>query len=179
MVDGHEQAASVAEPTGGALVRDRELTAVVAHGLLSTCFVLSGSAFALRQFGVDLSESERGATLEMLAAHATLLDDGLRLVIQHCSDAFADAATAVVLAARAIPFLSSGELPEVLDGLAVHLEVVASGLQSLVRGLPVDVVLFLDAQQPAAGAGAGSRNPAQLSAPAAHDDAEDLTCTGD
>ena len=129
------------------MTAERTLSAILAHGLLNTASIISASARALRQTGDRLPAVDREDLTATLAAHAALLDDGLRGLLEHCSDAFGDAATVVALTARTITAVPAGELSMVLQGLIDGAEVVKAGLGSLVRGLPQDLVTALDSLQ--------------------------------
>ena len=123
---------------------ERDLAAVVAHGLLNTAAVISGSAHTLRFYGERLSSDDRMAMMTALSTHSALLDEGLRVLLEHCSDPFGDAATVVALTVHTIAEVSPRDLPFVLDGLIDRIQVLTTGLQALVRGLRPEVVALLE-----------------------------------
>lgn len=71
------------------------------------------------------------------------------MLLEHCSEPFADAATSVALVARTAGQVASEDLPVVLDGIIEGLQTLKIGLEALVRGLPHEVVVLLDALQSA------------------------------
>jgi hypothetical protein len=130
------------------LTSDRDLAAVVAHGLLNSLAALVASAATLLRLGARLKAEDEEELVEMIIAQSVVFIDGLHLLLQHCSDPFADAATTVALVPRAISRLSSDERHDVLEGLLAGSKVLEQGLHALVRGLPPDVVSLLDGLQP-------------------------------
>jgi hypothetical protein len=134
------------------VINERELAAVVAHGLLNTVTVVAGSARTLRQQGHRLTEDDRQELLAAIVGNAQVFCDALDAILSHCSDAFGDAATTMALAARTIRCVPIDDLPPVLDGISEHAKVLEAGLSAMVRGLPADVVAFLD----------GLRRPSEL-----------------
>ena len=129
------------------MANERDLAAVVAHGLLNTAAVLSGSAHTLRSYGERLSGDDRAALMKALSTHSALLDEGLKVLMEHCSDPFGDAATVVALTVHTIDSVPPLDLPFVLDGLIDRIQVLTAGLQALVRGLPPEVVALLESLQ--------------------------------
>ena len=126
---------------------DVELSAIVAHGLLNTLAVLSGSAATLRQFGARLSDEQRESMTAALVSHAELFTEGLDVLLRHCSDAFADAAWIVESIGRRFRAAMGDDRAVMLERLDVSATVLRNGLQALVRGLPPETVELLDSLQ--------------------------------
>jgi hypothetical protein len=130
-----------------AVTDDRDLSGVVAHGLLNTIAVISGSAHTLLQLGDRIPDGDREILVGTLAQSAELFGDGMQVLLRHCSDPFGDAATAITLLGRAIHSVPADELPQLLDGIVVRARTVRVGLEALVRGLPAEVLDLLDSLQ--------------------------------
>ena len=126
---------------------DFELSAIVAHGLLNTLAVLSGSAATLREFGPRLSDEQRASMTAALVSHAELFTEGLDVLLRHCSDAFADAAWIVESIGRRFRAAMADDQAVMLERLEVSTTVLRNGLQALVRGLPSETVELLDSLQ--------------------------------
>jgi hypothetical protein len=124
----------------------RALAAVVAHGLLSTAAVLAGAAHGLLH-PERLTAEVREELIETLTDHAATFDEGLRVLVRHCSDAFGDAATTIALTAGTVRQLPDEDLPSVLHGIVDGIKILRIGLEALIRGLPPDVVSLLDSLQ--------------------------------
>jgi hypothetical protein len=129
------------------VILDRELAAVIAHGLMNTVAAVSGSARTLRRYGHRLGEEDYEQLVASIVDNASVFVDGLDAILENCSDAFGDAATTMALAARTIRSVPEADLPAVLDGIVAHSSVLELGLGSMVRGLPRDVLRFLDGLQ--------------------------------
>jgi hypothetical protein len=129
------------------VISDREMAAVIAHGLMNTLAAVAGAARTIRRYGPRLTETDRDELLSTIVDHAAVFSDGLGAILRHCSDAFGDAATAMALAARTVRVLPEDELDHVLDGLIAHCSVLELGLSAMVRGLPSEVLDFLNELQ--------------------------------
>jgi hypothetical protein len=126
------------------VTNERQLAAVVAHGLINSLAVVSGAAHTVITYGDRLPPTDRDAMLCAIARGAEHFDAELRVILEDCSEPFGDAATAMALAGRAIHAVPADELPAVLEGIIDRGNVLRSGLEALVRGLPRDVVEVLD-----------------------------------
>ena len=126
---------------------DLELSAIVAHGLLNTLAVLSGSAATIREFGARLSDEQRESMTAALVSHAELFTEGLDVLLRHCSDANADAAWIVESIGRRLRAAMPDDQAVMLERLDVSTTVLRNGLQALVRGLPPETVELLDSLQ--------------------------------
>lgn len=123
---------------------DVEVAAVVAHGLVNSLAVLSGSLHTLHSFRDSLSPVELDLTHAAFNAQGHVLQSGLETIRVHMSQPFAQAATAVGLATRALRSVAEEDAEAVLAGLLRSVEVLRSGLLAATRGLSPDVVAFLD-----------------------------------
>jgi hypothetical protein len=126
------------------VANERELAAVVAHGLLNVLTVLADSAATLRAYGQRLGDEDHAEILDTMEDHAVLFADGLSILLQACSDAFGDAATRIALAGRGIRHVEPEDLIDVLDGIVEGAKTLRTGLEAQVRGLPKDIVRALD-----------------------------------
>lgn len=113
---------------------DRELEAVVAHGLLNSLAVISGSASTILQLGDALSAKDLEALTVAIDEQSTLFMDGLHVLIRSASDAFADAATAVALAAGVATQVDAADRALVLEALLRRSGLIRQALEGLVRG---------------------------------------------
>jgi hypothetical protein len=129
------------------VIHDRELAAVIAHGLLNTVAAVSGSARTLRRYGHRLGDDDYEVLLGSIVDNAGVFMDGLDAILENCSDAFGDAATTMALAARTIRSVPEADLPQVLDGLVAHTSVLELGLAAMVRGLSPELLEFLNGLQ--------------------------------
>lgn len=126
----------------------RELDAIVAHGLLNSLAVISGAASTILQYGDVMGEDD----LEVLAAaieeQSSVFTDGLQVLVRHASDTFADAATAITLAAGVAHQVGPDDRRLALDALVRRAGLVRQALDGLVRGLPPEVIALLDDARP-------------------------------
>src|SRR3954452_12247656 len=76
-----------------------ELEAIVAHGLLNSLAVLSGAAATLLAYGRQMEEEDVATLVTAIDAQSGVFTEGLKVLLEHSSVAFADAATAVSLGA--------------------------------------------------------------------------------
>lgn len=126
----------------------RELEAIVAHGLLNSLAIISGAAATILDHGAALGEDDVRVLTTAIDEQSTVFIDGLQVVIRHASDAFADAATAVALAAGVANHVAGGERELALDALVRRAGLLRQALDGLVRGLPDEVVALLDDSRP-------------------------------
>jgi len=138
---------------------DRQMDAVLAHGLLNSLAVLSGAAASILAIADGRGEESGLDDLLALIDHQSeVFVDGLQLLVRQASDAFADAATAVSLAAATA---SKGDMSTrrlCCETLVERSQLIGRTLQAVVRGLPNEVLELLgppstppglDAVQPA------------------------------
>ena len=124
--------------------RERELDAIVAHGLLNSLAVISGAASTILKHGPNLDEEDVHVLTTAIDEQSTVFTDGLQVLIRHASDAFADAATAVVLAAGVANHVPAPERAIALDALVRRAGLIRQALDGLVRGLPDEVLSLLN-----------------------------------
>ena len=124
-----------------------ELSAIVAHGLLNTLAVISGSAATMQQFGSSMTAEQHETMIAALVSHSELFTEGLDVLLRHCSDAFADAAWTVETIGWRYRSAAPDDRLVMLERLEKETAVLRSGLQSLVRGLPPETIDLLDSLQ--------------------------------
>lgn len=122
---------------------DRELAAVVAHGLLNTLAVLSSATGALMSYGDALLPTVAAGLVTTIVLQSKLIGDGLVIVLPHASESF-NVAAAGIAASGVLLAVPGGASAELLADLVADCATVRGGLGSLVRGLPDEVVEFLD-----------------------------------
>ncbi len=122
----------------------RELDAVVAHGLLNSLAVISGSAATMLEHGSALADEDVEMLTIAIDEQSEVFTDGLQLLIRQASDAFADAATAVSLAAGVARHADEAGRRLALEALVRRTVLLRQVLDGLVRGLPVEVISLLD-----------------------------------
>ena len=127
-----------------------ELEAVVAHGLLNSLAVMSGAAGTLLAYGKDLGDGDVEALVNAIDSQSCVFTEGLKVLLEHSSIAFADAATAVALGSGVCGSLTVERRDEVLDMLVRRSRELKSALDGLVRGLPPEVLELLDSLNPPA-----------------------------
>ena len=130
-----------------------ELEAIVAHGLLNSLAVLSGAARALLAYGSQLEDEDINTLVTAIDAQSEVFTEGLKVLLEHSSVAFADAATAVSLGAAVCGSLSAERRAAVLTTLVKRSKELKTALDGLVRGLPPDVLELLDSLAPTAETG--------------------------
>lgn len=126
------------------------LEAVVAHGLLNSLAVLSGAAGTLLAYGRDLDERDVEALVAAIDAQSCVFTEGLKVLLEHSTVAFADAATAVALGSGVCGSVTPERRDQVLDMLVRRSRELKSALDGLVRGLPPEVLELLDSLNPPA-----------------------------
>lgn len=122
----------------------RELDAVVAHGLLNSLAVISGAAHTILSYGAQMDEGDLRVLTTAIDEQSCVFTDGLQVLIRHSSEAFADAATALVLAAGTANHIGPDERQIALEALVRRTGFIRQTLNGLVRGLPPEVLSFLD-----------------------------------
>jgi hypothetical protein len=125
------------------MTTNRELGAVVAHGLLNTLAVLHDAAASLLAFGHRISGDERETLVAAIEVHGETWADGLDLILEECSPAFADAASAVALLSRVVRAAHAEDLTLILDGFVSKTVTLRTGLEAQVRALPAEVLALL------------------------------------
>lgn len=126
----------------------RELEAIVAHGLLNSLAIISGAAATILEHGSALAEDDVRVLTTAIDEQSQVFTDGLQVVIRHASDTFADAATAVALASGVANHVSAGERELALEALVRRAGLLRQVLDGLVRGLPDEVLTLLDDSRP-------------------------------
>ena len=130
-----------------------ELEAIVAHGLLNSLAVLSGAAGTLLAYGASMEEEDVATLVTAIDEQSGLFTEGLKVLLEHGSVAFADAATAISLGSGVCGSLRDENRTEVLTTLVRRSKELKSALDGLVRGLPPDVLELLDSLAPTAETG--------------------------
>jgi K+-sensing histidine kinase KdpD len=130
-----------------------ELEAIVAHGLLNSLAVLSGAAGTLLAYGASMEEEDVATLVTAIDEQSGMFTEGLKVLLEHSSVAFADAATAVSLGAAVCGSLSAERRAAVLTTLVKRSKELKTALDGLVRGLPPDVLELLDSLAPTAETG--------------------------
>lgn len=126
----------------------REVDAVVAHGLLNSLAIISGAASTVLQYGSALGENDVRVLIAAIDEQSAVFTDGLQVLVRHASDTFADAATAVALAAGVADRLDPDDRPIALEALVNRAGILRQALDGLVRGLPAEALSLLDDARP-------------------------------
>ena len=127
-----------------------ELEAIVAHGLLNSLAVMSGAAGTLLAYGSEMGADDVETLVNAIDAQSCVFTEGLKVLLEHSTVAFADAATAVSLGSAVCGSLSSERRAGVLAMLVRRSRELKSALDGLVRGLPPEVLELLDSLNPPA-----------------------------
>jgi K+-sensing histidine kinase KdpD len=122
----------------------RELDAIVAHGLLNSLAVIAGAASTILQHGDAMGEDDLRVLTEAIDEQSAVFADGLQVLVRNASDTFADAATAVTLAAGVAHRVDAAGRALALDALVRRTGLVRQALDGLVRGLPPEVLELLN-----------------------------------
>ena len=128
--------------------QQRELDAIVAHGLLNSLAIISGAAATILQYGPALGEDDVRVLTAAIDEQSAVFTDGLQVLVRHASDAFADAATAIALAAGVADHLDPEDRVIALQSLVNRSGMLRQVLDGLVRGLPAEVLSLLDDARP-------------------------------
>jgi hypothetical protein len=125
-----------------------ELEAIVAHGLLNSLAVMSGAAGTLLAYGQEMKEQDVDTLVAAIDSQGCVFTEGLKVLLEHSSVTFADAATAVSLGSGVCSSLSAERRGQVLDTLVRRSRELKLALDGLVRGLPTEVLELLDSLNP-------------------------------
>ena len=126
-----------------AVTDDGTLEAIVAHGLIGSLAVATGSAsMLLRDRNFDPT-TERWL-LDSIVEQSALVVEGMKTILDSATGSFADAATNVALAAGTLPPVPAADRRPVLEALLRASDVLRNILGGLVRGLPPEVIEMLD-----------------------------------
>jgi hypothetical protein len=128
--------------------RQDELDAIVAHGLLNSLAIISGAAATVLQYGPALGEDDVRVLTAAIDEQSAVFTDGLQVLVRHASDTFADAATAIALAAGVANHLDPDDRSIALEALVNRAGVLRQVLDGLVRGLPAEILSLLDDARP-------------------------------
>lgn len=128
--------------------QQRELDAIVAHGLLNSLAIISGAAATILQYGPALDEDDVRVLTAAIDEQSAVFTDGLQVLVRHATDTFADAATAIALAAGVADHLDPADRPIALEALVNRAGVLRQVLDGLVRGLPAEILSLLDDARP-------------------------------
>lgn len=129
-----------------------ELEAIVAHGLLNSLAVMSGAAGTLLAYGSEMGADDVETLVNAIDAQSCVFTEGLKVLLEHSTVAFADAATAVSLGSGVCGSLPVERRDRVLDMLVRRSRELKSALDGLVRGLPPEVLELLDSLNPSSSA---------------------------
>ena len=122
---------------------DGTLEAIVAHGLIGSLAVATGSASMLLRDKTFDPTTERWL-LDSISEQSILVVEGMRTILDSATQTFLDAATNVALAAGALPAIPAADRRPVLEALLRASDVLRHILGGLVRGLPPEVIEMLD-----------------------------------
>jgi hypothetical protein len=138
---GAPQRPAAQDPTAPS---DGTLEAIVAHGLIGSLSVATGSASMLLKAPGRFDEATDQWLVESIQEQSVLVVEGMKSILEGATQGFVDAATNVVLAAGLLPEVPTERRAHVLEALLRSAEVLRQILGALVRGLPPDVVELLD-----------------------------------
>ena len=122
---------------------DGTLEAIVAHGLIGSLAVATGSASMLLKERTFDESTERWL-LDSIAEQSVLVVEGMRSIVDTATQSFGDAATKVSLAAGTLGAIEAADRRPVLEALLRASDVLRQILGGLVRGLPPEVMEMLD-----------------------------------
>jgi hypothetical protein len=131
-------------PSGGSDASDGTLEAVVAHGLIGSLSVATGSATMLLKASGRFDEETEQWLVDSIQEQSVLVVEGMKSIIDAATQAFVDAATNVCLAAGLLGEVSSDRRAPLLEALLRASDVLRQILGALVRGLSPEVVELLD-----------------------------------
>jgi hypothetical protein len=123
---------------------DGTLEAIVAHGLIGSLSVATGSASMLLKAAGRFDEATERWLLESIQEQSTLVIEGMKSILEAATQGFLDAATNVVLAAGLLGEVPADRRAPLLEALLRASDVLRQILGALVRGLPPEVVEMLD-----------------------------------
>jgi hypothetical protein len=122
---------------------DGTLEAIVAHGLIGSLAVATGSASMLLRDKTFDPTTEQWL-LESITEQSILVVEGMKTIMDGATQSFFDAATNVALAAGTLPGVEAADRRPILESLLRASDVLRQILGALVRGLPPEVMLALD-----------------------------------
>lgn len=122
---------------------DGTLEAIVAHGLIGSLAVATGSASMLLRDKTFDPTTERWL-IDSIAEQSALVVEGMKTILDGAMLSFADAATNVALAAGTLGRVPVEDRRPVLEALLRSSDVLRHILGGLVRGLPPEVLEILD-----------------------------------
>ena len=122
---------------------DGTLEAIVAHGLIGSLAVATGSASMLLRDKTFDPTTEQWL-LDSITEQSILVVEGMKTILDGTTQSFLDAATNVALAAGSLPNVAPADRRAVLEALLRASDVLRQILGGLVRGLPPEVILMLD-----------------------------------
>jgi hypothetical protein len=122
---------------------DGTLEAIVAHGLIGSLAVATGSASMLLRARTYDPTTERWL-IDSIAEQSILVVEGMKTILDNATQSFLDAATNVALAAGALQDIQPDDRRPVLEALLRASDVLRQILGGLVRGLPSEVIEMLD-----------------------------------
>ena len=125
------------------VAEDGTLEAIVAHGLIGSLAVATGSAsMLLRDRSFDPTTEQW--LLDSITEQAILVVEGMKTIFDSATQTFLDAATNVALAAGTLPDVAPADRRPLLEALLRASDVLRHILGGLVRGLPPEVIEMLD-----------------------------------
>ena len=127
----------------GPVADDGTLEAIVAHGLIGSLAVATGSASMLLRDKTFDPTTEQWL-LDSISEQSALVVEGMKTILDGVTSSFVDAATNVSLAAGTLRTIARDQRKPVLEALLRASDVLRNILGGLVRGLPPDVILMLD-----------------------------------
>ena len=122
---------------------DGTLEAIVAHGLMGSLAVATGSASMLLR-DKTFDETTEQWLMDSIAEQSALVVEGMKTILDGAIQAFEDAATNVALAAGTLGRVAVEDRRPVLEALLRASDVLRHILGGLVRGLPPEVLEMLD-----------------------------------
>ena len=122
---------------------DGTLEAIVAHGLIGSLAVATGSASMLLRDKTFDPTTEQWL-LESIREQSILVVEGMKTIVDEATSSFADAATNVALVAGTLPQVRADQRRPLLEALLRASDVLRQILGALVRGLPPEVIEMLD-----------------------------------
>ena len=122
---------------------DGTLEAIVAHGLIGSLAVATGSASMLLRDRTFDPTTEQWL-LDSIAEQSPLVVEGMKTILDSATQSFLDAATNVSLAAGTLSEIAAADRRPVLESLLRASDVLRQILGGLVRGLPPEVIEMLD-----------------------------------
>ena len=123
---------------------DGTLEAVVAHGLIGSLSVATGSASMLLKAAGRFDAATEQWLVDSIQEQSVLVVEGMKSILEAATQGFLDAATNVCLAAGMLAEVPADRRAPLLEALLRASDVLRQILGALVRGLPPEVVELLD-----------------------------------